>query len=171
MYQAFKGCKNLVVLARDAPNLKEVVNMSEMFRGAENVDPNVDHWNTESIEVMSYMFAGALKANPKIYHWDIRKVKNKTHMFEGATSPDIWSHVLHINSMENADAMFNNSGLTREYYDRLLIQLAQTSNRQNVKLGAENVNYCLGNAFRSVLIGRNWDISDGNLDCPFIGED
>ncbi len=44
MENAFAGCKNLTIAAKDAPDLSRVTCMSGMFDGAAALNQNINHW-------------------------------------------------------------------------------------------------------------------------------
>ena len=52
-----------------------VTDMSYMFWGAANANPDVSKWNTSNVTDMSGMFDNATNANPDVSKWDTSKVK------------------------------------------------------------------------------------------------
>lgn len=83
METAFKGCKNMVNIANDVPNLNLVNSMSEMFMGCSSLSDitNIDEWQTASVTDFSGMFNGASSTNIDIRNWNTGNVTNMAKMF------------------------------------------------------------------------------------------
>ena len=136
---AFHGCANL----RDFEGgvTSAVTDMSSMFEGATNADPDVSNWDISKVTDMSSMFEGATNADPNVSNWDISKVTDMTNMF-------------------------NSSGLSTANYDAFLINLANNNvnvSVENVTLGATGIYYISEDAktARDTLINdRRWTITD-----------
>jgi len=103
LHNAFRDCTNLLtVLGGDTSS---VTDMSFMFSGAHNVEPDTSKWNTSAVISMREMFAWANKADPITTFWDTSAVTDMWNMFRGASSanPDTsrWntSSVMHMREM------------------------------------------------------------------------
>ncbi len=83
---AFKGASNLVINAVDAPDLTQVTDLSEMFRGATQINADLSGWDVSNVTNMAYMFDGASNFNQNIGDWDTSNVTNMSGMFRGASS-------------------------------------------------------------------------------------
>ncbi len=150
---------------------------SNMFRDATAFNGAIGSWNTEKARSLSNMFNGATAFNQNISAWDVKNVGNINNAFDGATafdqdlgSWDISSLVENTNSIQH---MFSNSGMSTTNYDNTLIGWArldagETKIPVGVSFDAENVNYCLGEAARTILTNApyNWIITDGGKVCP-----
>ncbi|TAE17477.1 MAG: BspA family leucine-rich repeat surface protein [Bacteroidetes bacterium] len=86
MGSSFAGCSNLTYSATDAPNLSNVVDMSDMFSNCINFNGAIGSWNTSSITYIAAMFRGATSFNQPIGTWNMSNVGNVAFMFEDATS-------------------------------------------------------------------------------------
>ena len=86
MQQAFKGCSNLEVTATDAPDLSQVVFMTEMFSNATAFNGDIGGWDISNVESLSGMFSNATSFNQDISSWDMSNIKSTTLMFMGATT-------------------------------------------------------------------------------------
>jgi hypothetical protein len=53
---AFRGCSNMLVTATDVPDLSNVLDMQNMFRGADSANPDVRNWDVSTIMAMNSMF-------------------------------------------------------------------------------------------------------------------
>ncbi|TAG92599.1 MAG: BspA family leucine-rich repeat surface protein, partial [Bacteroidetes bacterium] len=87
MASAFDGCSNLTTIpTTEAPNLSGVTDMSNMFRGAIQLNTNLSSWNVSNVTNMSNMFADASQFNGNLSSWNVSNVTNMGSMFAGATS-------------------------------------------------------------------------------------
>ncbi|MEZ4810806.1 MAG: BspA family leucine-rich repeat surface protein [Allomuricauda sp.] len=86
MYSAFGGCKNLDVVASDAPDLSLVQNVGEMFRFCPSLQgtPAFGNWNLSNVLVTFNMFDGAVLFNQDIGNWDVSNVINMVAMFRNS---------------------------------------------------------------------------------------
>jgi surface protein len=90
MNHAFTGARNLQIPATDTPDFSAVTDMSWMFLGAQDANPDTSGWDTSAVTDMSAMFLGALSANPDTSGWDTSAVTDMSSMFQGAefANPD-----------------------------------------------------------------------------------
>lgn len=114
MAVAFAGCDGLEVLSyTDAPDLSGVTDMQSMFRGSDNVEPNVTDWNTSKVENMESLFRGANNANPDLSNWNISSIPSDSEAMR------------HI---------FRESGITAENYGKALVRFAAHASDPNLTL-------------------------------------
>ena len=116
MEMAFKGCRNMEVLAQDIPILNNVSSMSSMFEGATKANPSVSDWDTSTVNDMSALFKDAVAFDPgsTLSTWGdkFRNAKNMSSMFEGATSfTGAGLSVWNVSEVENMSGMFRNATL------------------------------------------------------------
>lgn len=86
MTRAFRGCSNLKLKAKDAPNLINVKDMSGMFEGATNFNQSINHWDVSHVQNMSRLFKDAIHFNQRLDKWDVRNVTDMTGFMWGALS-------------------------------------------------------------------------------------
>lgn len=104
---AFKGCNNLgAVLGGDT---SEVQNMSEMFRSAYSVVPDVSSWNTSKVTDMSSMFYDNLAGEPDTKNWDVSKVTTMENMFRNTWNADPNTSSWDVSSVTNMSGMFQDT--------------------------------------------------------------
>ena len=84
--RAFQGCVNLGAFKGGVTS--SVTDMSFMFWGATDADPDVSDWDVSSVINMESMFRITMSADPDVSEWNVSAVTNMTHMFEDATSAD-----------------------------------------------------------------------------------
>jgi hypothetical protein len=69
-------------------------------------------------------------------------------------------------------SMFDNSGVSTDNYDNILIGWSSQTLQPNVPFGANGINYCWGeNARQSVIDTYGWIITDDGLDCSTASVD
>ena len=85
MESSFRGCINLQITAIDAPDLRNVSNMNNMFYGASRFNMNIGAWDTSKVTDMSEMFYMASVFNQDIGAWDTSKVTSMSNMFSYAS--------------------------------------------------------------------------------------
>ena len=81
MNNAFSFCTNLVGNASDRPNLSQVTDMHQMFRGAAAFNQDISSWDVSSVTNMAMMFRDARAFNQDISNWDVSSVTNMIMMF------------------------------------------------------------------------------------------
>ncbi|MGB0522674.1 MAG: BspA family leucine-rich repeat surface protein [Flammeovirgaceae bacterium] len=139
--KAFEGCSNLSITATDAPELTNVTDLSQMFKGSGIGNPNLSSWITSSITNMSSMFEQATNFSSDISAWN-------------------------MSSLSNAANMLDNTNLSIVDYDNLLLALANQSLSSAVSFGAANLEHCAGASARQSLIDNfSWTITDGGKNC------
>ncbi len=157
-------------------NTQNVIDMVGMFFGAVDFNQDISSWNTQNVTNMRNMFEGATSFNQNIGNWNTQNVINMYLMFSGATSFNQnignWniSSIIHNpnpfpypRSMQN---MLNNCGMNTTNYDATLIGWAAQTVNTGVQLGAQGLEYCVGEAARNTLIANGWTITGDNKVCP-----
>ena len=195
MQGAFRGCSNLEVNATDTPDLSNVTlmnamfrdcrmlgqnssanwdwdvstvtNMSSAFRDARRFNQDISGWNVGNVLQMGFMFNEARQFDQDISGWDVSQVTSITWMFSGATNFNQPIGKWDASNVRFANAALNNTSLSTENYDDLLIRWSQLELQPDVDFTATNVTLCLGLIARNILTdssGFNWRIIDGGLD-------
>jgi surface protein len=107
--------------------VSSVNNMFAMFYVASSFNKDISSWDVSSVTNMRYMFHVASSFNQDISSWDVSSV---TDMYR----------------------MFDNSGISADNYDNILIGWAEQALQANVQFGAGNTKYCNGaNARQSII--------------------
>lgn len=85
MENAFYGCNNLTVNSTDAPDLSNVTNMANMFKGAITFNQTINNWDVSNVTNMSGLFSGDFPTfslfNQPIDNWNVSNVTNMSKMF------------------------------------------------------------------------------------------
>jgi surface protein len=168
---AFAGCSNLDVKATDVPDLSKDIFLSSMFLDCPSLIGNesIGLWDLSHITFSaSGMFSGASQFNQPINQWDVSNIRYLDGMFKGASTFNQNLENWNIGKVENMDGIFDDSSLSSSNYDKILIAWSNLPTLLNgVKLGANNVQYCDGEASRQYLIDSfGWVINDAGKDCP-----
>ena len=172
-------------------DVSNVTDMSQMFNRAASFDQAIGNWDVSNVTTFSFMFDEATSFNQAIGNWDVSNVTTFSFMFDEATSfnQDIgdWnisSATSLLAMFRNAESfnqdisdwnisgiifmsnMFDNSGLSIENYDQILIGWACQMVQTGVNLGVVGLSYCEGEMARNQLISNsNWNISGDNKGC------
>ena len=151
-------------------DVSNVTNMWAMFGGAVNFNGNISNWDTSNVTDMGAMFNSAYSFNQDISSWDVSNVTNMESMFGYATvfNQDISSwDVSNITDFYfSGTGMFDNSGLSTNNYDNILISWSQQPVNSNLNFSALGINYCNGEDARQSLIDNyGWTITDDGYDC------
>jgi surface protein len=157
-------------------NTIRVINMFGMFDRAYNFNQPIGGWNTSNVTNMRAMFISATSFNQPIGGWNTSNVTTMYVMFSGASSfnQDLtsWS----IASLTDATSMFNQSGLSSDNYNKLLVGWAAQapSIQSGVPLGALTTSAGLTTGiYYTTISARNardvltntygWTITDGGF--------
>ena len=176
MASAFYGCSNLEINATDVPDMYSVINTSQMFRNATSFNSPLTGWNLQLVSNISFMFSGATSFNQDISGLDFRNVQNAAFALNGASAFDQDLGQLNFtNKLAAMNGMLDNSGLSKQNYDKTLIGWYNRSRAifgglTDITLGSTNLTYCLAEEERQLLIDTyNWSIGGDSEGCsPFV---
>ena len=107
--RAFRGCNNLRIGAKDAPNLKDVKDMSGMFEEAINFNQSINHWDVSNVQNMSRLFKDAILFNQPLDKWKVDQVTDMTGTFWGASSFNQKISNWNVSSVNKMSYMFWNA--------------------------------------------------------------
>ena len=148
MSSAFQGCTNLTIeTAAGNPDLSNVTDMSEMFRGATAFNQVLNGWDVSNVTDMSYMFYEATAFNQVLSRWDVSKVTDMSFMFvfAAAFNQDIrgWD----VGKVTNMFAMFGGAAAFNQ--DISGWDVSKVTNMRSM--------FAVATAFNQNLI--RWDVS------------
>ena len=150
-------------------NVSNVLNMSRMFFETAVFNQSLDNWNVGKVTNLSGMFQSAVQFNQPLTGWNTTLVTNMNGIFQNATSFNQNLASWNVTGATNMANMLSNSGLSQANYDNALISWASQNVKNNVSLGALNLNYCDGLTARQALItSKNWNITGDIINCPFV---
>ena len=172
-------------------DVSSVINMNHMFSNATSFNQDIGDWEVSNVKYMGSMFWNAASFNQDISNWDVSKaiymnrmfwkasafnqpigswnvssVTDMLRMFMNATAFDQNLGGWNILNVIYMNEMFDYSGMSVQSYDNTLIGWASQNVRNNVRLGAEGLDYCLGDDDRTYLITNySWVITGDEYDC------
>ncbi|WP_394749670.1 BspA family leucine-rich repeat surface protein [Spongiimicrobium salis] len=152
-------------------NVGQVTTMTSMFANATFFNQDISRWNMSNVENMSGMFSRAEEFNQDIGNWDTAQVQRMNFMFFQATAFNQNLGNWNISAMRSMDEMLSGSMLSSENYDNTLIGWStldtnETTIPRNITLGANPIQYCLGDESRRSLVDNfGWTITDGDRNC------
>jgi surface protein len=123
-------------------DVSNVANMAGMFKENDSFNQNIGSWDVNSVTGMRSIFRSTINFNQDLSSWDVSNVTNM-------------------------ELMFFQTALSTENYDNILIGWAALEGKEeDVTLGAQASNYCLGAAARATMEQLlNWTFNDAGLDC------
>lgn len=150
-------------------DVRNVTSMKSMFYGVGIFNANLSAWNVGNVTDMTFMFAYTSIFNADISNWDVRNTTDMLAMFQGATAFNLDLSDWDVRDVEIMNNMFNNSGLSTDNYDAILNGWSQQDVNADITLGAEGINYCIGeDARQSLIVNYGWIINDSGLDCETV---
>ncbi|MCR9248773.1 MAG: BspA family leucine-rich repeat surface protein [bacterium] len=187
---SFRDWPGVAFSAEDVPNLSQVTTMHRMFQNTTSFNGDVSEWNIENVMDMSFMFTQASSFKGDLSQWNVENVTNMNRMFNLATAfngdlsqwkvgkvtdmfrmfrgtsfnSDIsgWD----IGKVTNMGEMFNESALSTQFYDRILIDWAAQEVQTGVTLGASGIGHCFGaDAVTELETNSEWTINDEGAIC------
>jgi surface protein len=133
-------------------DVSNVTDMQFMFFGAESFNQDIGEWDVSSVTNMVGMFVIAKSFNQDITEWDVSNVGGMENMFQGAESFDQDISAWDISNVTTMNEMFNNSNLSSENYDAILVGWAAQDLSEVLGLGASGIEYCNAGPSRTHLI-------------------
>jgi surface protein len=175
----FDDCRNMVISATDAPNLRVTKSLQATFRDCRGLtNENFSHWDTSQVTSMRWTFWRASNFNGSVNGWNVSNVTNMQGLFQQTqfNSPlDTWD-VRKVTSMggssDNTEGMFKstpfNQDISMWQTDSLVLlgstfyaatQFNQNINSWNVsKVTNMNGTFAFAYAFNQPL--NNWNTSN-----------
>ncbi len=104
--QSFSNCPNMVLNAKDVPNLSNVTELTNMFQGATSFTGDLSRWDVSTITNMSNMFSGAESFTSDLSKWDVSNVSNMSGMFHRAKLFNSDLNKWNVSNVKNMSLMF-----------------------------------------------------------------
>ncbi len=189
--ESFRSWQGAAFSATDTPDLSRVTNMARMFQDARAFNGDLSNWDVSNVRDMNRIFLRATSFNSDLSNWDVSNVTNMQDMFQGASSFNGDLSAWNVNKVTNMQALFkeasafnadisswnvgkvtnmsemlDNSGLSPENYDALLIAWSQQDVQEGINLGVSGLFFCEGKQAKNALINtKNWTISGDERFC------
>jgi hypothetical protein len=150
-------------------DVSSVSDMSYMFERANNFNQDIGNWNVANVVNMISMFKEAIIFNQNIGYWDVDSVIYMDHLFQEARAFNQNLGLWDISSVTRMNEIFNNNNgpgsLSISNYDSTLIGWQANSHQLNVPFGALNLDYCLSDSARTLLIADGWNFTGDSKNC------
>ncbi len=143
MENAFKGARNMVYKATDAPDLSGVQDMSNMFENARAFNGDLSSWNVSGVTYMSGMFSQAYDFNQPLNDWDVSSVTTMSWMFYNALSFNQTLNDWDVSSVIFMNRMFDSAGAFDKPLNNWNVSKVTYMNR--MFFGADDFNQPLNN--------------------------
>lgn len=157
---AYRGTSNLIISATDAPVITTTT-LQAMFQ-ASSANPDVSNWDFSGIGSVFQMFRDNTNATPNLTNADFSNMVVMTEFFLNASSANPDSTNWNIPLVTDMAAMFSNSGLTTDNYDKFLNMVNGQAHQSGVTLGANGINYttAVSGTAHANLVTDSWVITD-----------
>ena len=134
-----------------------------VFWGAKAFNQPVGNWNLSKNTTLWAAFLSAEVFNQDLSHWDTSKVTDFSHTFEKALSFNQSLSSWNLAAADTAEDMLSRSKLSVGNYDAALISWDGQSVKPNVKLGVDQLKYCVAESARAHLVqqqpgGHGWTL-------------
>ncbi len=148
MKRAFMNCGFLNINATDTPDLSQVTDMSEMFRGCSSLNQSLNNWDVSNVTDMHMLFYNADEFNQPLNNWDVSNVTNMYGMFMGCSDFNQSLNNWDVSNVTDMHMLFFNANIFN--------QLLNNWNVSNVTDMSEMFRYTT--AFNQNL--NDWDVSN-----------
>ena len=150
-------------------NVGAVNDMSSMFWNAGQFNSDISNWDVSDVVTISAMFQNASFFKSDLSNWDVGNLIYSTFTFSGAAEFDSNLNDWNISNVLSMSSIFDDSGLSTNNYDAILLGWAQQDLMPNVAVGATGVSYCISEDARQSLIDNyGWTINDEGYDCTTV---
>ncbi|BDC99815.1 BspA family leucine-rich repeat surface protein [Persicobacter psychrovividus] len=152
-------------------DVRHVTDMNALFGHAYAFDSDVSSWDVSNVTNMNSMFEGARLFNGDVSSWDVSSVRYMQYMFYDAYPFNGDLSTWELSSLESASRFIQNTSLTDEDYERMLISWSEQQLPAGVVLEVD-LAYCSVEAFEAheKLAAKGWDLRDGGRSCDFDQE-
>lgn len=140
-------------------DVSHVTSMTAMFYGATSFNGDISNWDVSHVTGMGSMFRDATSFNGDVSSWDVNNVNTMENMFNGATSFDGDLSNWNIGKVELMDGMLDNSGMSKENFNALLMGwssfVEQNNGPYDINFGADGLTFCGTEALEAGLKLQN----------------
>jgi len=154
----FKGCGNLEITAKDAPDLSKTISLNEAFAWCKSIKPSGEmftNWDVSNIINLRKTFFQATHFNQDISGWDVSNVTDMSYLFSGSSfNQDIsgWN----VSNVENMSFMFGDSDFNQDILGWNILKVVDMSGMFAFAPFNQDIS--------------NWDVSNvKNMEGMFVG--
>ena len=151
-----------------------VTDMNRTFRHSRQFNQDISAWDVSNVINMELMLYDCQVFNQDLSVWNVSSVANMGSMFRNCFQFNQDVNTWDVSNVTDMTSMFDNSGVSADNYDNILIGWSSQALQSNVAFGADGLTYCSGEAARQNLIDTyGWTITDGGrvtpgTDCPSL---
>ncbi|BCE00166.1 BspA family leucine-rich repeat surface protein [Marinicellulosiphila megalodicopiae] len=109
LYQFLTYFRIVNINATDSPNLKDIQSLERMFVGNDNVNGNLNNWDTSNIKNIDSMLLYSKNVNLKIDQWDVSNVETMQVAFSGIESHTLDLSKWNVSNLKYLDDTFSQS--------------------------------------------------------------
>ncbi|GAB5400968.1 MAG: hypothetical protein Aureis2KO_25530 [Aureisphaera sp.] len=147
---AFANCKEMDMLATDAPDLSNVTDMSRMFDDCESMVANssINNWDVSNVINMHFLFRDAFVFNQPLNDWDVSSVEDMRGIFDNNTNFNQPLNDWEVDNLVNMRLMFKNASNFNQPLDNW--DVSNVTSMEEMFKNASNFNQALD----------AWDVSN-----------
>lgn len=168
----FYNCINLSATnVSDIINLSNITSLESMFQGCISLTTvnGLNSWDVSSITNMGGMFNSSYNFNQSLSGWNVSNVTSMNSMFSSTINFNQNLGIWNISGVTDMTNMLDDSGISIQNYNDILIGWSNQNVKNGVTLGANNLTYSISvaGAQRNILTGSpyNWTIV-GDIGAP-----
>lgn len=148
-------------------DVSSVTTMEGMFNGATAFNQPIGGWDVSAVIIMEGMIRGAVSFNQPLNSWNVSSVTDMSGMFNGSTAFDQSIGNWNVSNVVDLTGIFNETGLSTENYDALLVGWNARNLQPNVRLDAGSSQYTAGSAAETarnnMITSDGWIINDAGI--------
>ncbi len=159
MVDMFRGCSSFTGSSNMGNwDVSNVIDMGGMFRGATSFNRSIGNWNVSNVSFMSYMFDGASAFNQPIGNWNVSNVTRMRFMFREAYAFNQPIGNWNVSNVNNMEEMFKQASAFNQPISNW--NVSNVTDMAGMFLSANSFNQSIG----------NWDVSNvTNMQEMFAG--
>jgi surface protein len=148
-------------------NVSNVTNFNGLFNTCYSFNQPLNNWNTSKVTNMANLFSSCKVFNQDISSWDVSSVTTMNNMFLFCLAFNQNLGSWNVSNVTSMTAMLNNTGLSVENYDNLLLGWSSRILKLNIDFGVFGLQYSsYGETGRNILKDvYKWSINGDALLC------